>query len=291
MKIKLTTELKASGMALQTLKNQDQFKRNNALEAEITHIHDTYGQATKTYEKIIDERIQKSDTTELEKKFSQSLAYLSDKNYASSSALLTQIDVDVQAATAKRAAALVVVNNPIASVNTPVNNSPPGSGYSRQQVQSDIGSYLVDIISADMGSTRVIVDTASDNDCHDNCPTLPLGTYAARSGAFAGVNANYFCPAEYPSCAGKTGSFDLLVMNKNKHYFNADNNVYSNNPVVVFGSGFVRFIGQASGWGRDTSVDGVLSNYPLLLSGGSIAFNGDGDPKKGSRRNRSFVAF
>ena len=49
-------------------------------------------------------------------------------------------------------------------------------------------------------------------------------------------------------------------------------------------------IGSGSGWGRDTGVDGVLMNYPLLVSGGSIAFGGDDDPKKGSKGSRSFVA-
>ncbi len=78
-------------------------------------------------------------------------------------------------------------------------------------------------------------------------------------------------------------------MNKNKIYFNSENNVYSNVPVAVFGSGFARFIGASSGWGRDTSVDSVIANQPLLLSGGNIVFGGDGDPKKGSKGSRSFI--
>lgn len=144
-------------------------------------------------------------------------------------------------------------------------------------------------MSADLNSTRVIVNTASDSDCRDNCPVLPLGTYVARNGAFAGINGSYFCPASYPTCAGKTNSYDTLLMNKNKTYFNSDNNVYSNVPVAVFGSGFARFIGASSGWGRDTSVDAVIANQPLLVSGGNVVFGGDGDPKKGSRGPRSFV--
>jgi exopolysaccharide biosynthesis protein len=156
-------------------------------------------------------------------------------------------------------------------------------------VKSDIGDFAVSIISADLGSTRVIVDTASDGDCHDNCPVLSLGDYAGRNGAFAGINGSYFCPASYPSCVGKSNSFDTLVMNKNKKYINSDNNVYSTVPVAVFGSGYARFIGASSGWGRDTGVDGVIANQPLLLSGGNVAFNGDGDPKKGSKGARSFV--
>ena len=173
--------------------------------------------------------------------------------------------------------------------STPTNNTPPGSGYSRQAVQSEIGTYTLDIISADLSSTRVIVDTASESDCRDNCPVLSLADYVGRNGAFAGINGSYFCPASYPSCAGKTNSFDTLLMNKNKVYFNSENNVYSNVPVAVFGNGFARFISASSGWGRDTSIDAVIANQPLLLSGGNVVFGGDGDPKKGSKGSRSFI--
>jgi exopolysaccharide biosynthesis protein len=157
-------------------------------------------------------------------------------------------------------------------------------------VQTDAGAFTVSIISADINSTRVIVDTASDSTCSNNCPVLPLATYVARNNAYAGVNGSYFCPTAYPQCAGKTNSFDLLLMNKNKVYFNSDNNVYSNNPGVVFGGGYIRFLSAVSGWGRDTGIDSMISNYPLLVSGGNVAFGGDSDPKHGSRGNRGFVA-
>lgn len=78
-------------------------------------------------------------------------------------------------------------------------------------------------------------------------------------------------------------------MNKNKVYFNSDNNVYSTVPAVIFQNGSMRFVGRSLDWGRDTGVDGVLAMQPLLVSGGNIAFNGDGEPKRGSKGNRSFV--
>lgn len=78
-------------------------------------------------------------------------------------------------------------------------------------------------------------------------------------------------------------------MNKNKVYFNSDNNVYSTVPAVIFLSGSMRFVGRSLDWGRDTSPDGVLAMQPLLVSGGTVVFGGDGDPKKGSKGNRSFV--
>ena len=111
----------------------------------------------------------------------------------------------------------------------------------------------------------------------------------SRSGGFAGINGPYFCPAEYPSCVGKTNSFDTLLMNKKKTYFNSDNNVYSTVPAVIFSGNSARFVGQSLEWGRDTGVDSVIAAQPLLLSNGDIRFGGDGDPKKGGRGARSFI--
>jgi len=147
----------------------------------------------------------------------------------------------------------------------------------------------VDIITADLNSTRVIVDTASDSDCTNNCPVLPLATYVSRSGAYAGVNGSYFCPADYASCADKSNSYDTLAMNKNKVYFNSSNNVYSSVPAVIFQGNSARFVGQSSQWGRDSGVDAVLANHPMTLAGGNVIFGGNSDPKQGSRGNRSFV--
>lgn len=175
------------------------------------------------------------------------------------------------------------------SVPAPVNNTPPGSGYSVQSVQSEKGTFRVAIVAADLGSTRVIVDTASDSTCTSDCPVLSLGEYASRNGAYAGVNGSYFCPADYASCADKKNSFDTLLMNKNKVYFNSDNNVFSTVPAVIFGYGTIRFVGQSLEWGRDTSADSVIANYPMLVQGGNIAYSGSGDGKLTSKGGRSFV--
>ncbi len=279
-------KLSQTSKELTALKNQDQVKRNNELQATIKSIESSYKNVIKTYEIVQDLKAQKQKTDIYDKSLTQSLSYLANRNYASAEATLTTLNKQIAADQAK-AQATVVASAPVANATS--SNTPPGSGFAVQKVSTDIGEYTVALVAADMGSTKIIVDTASDSDCRDNCPVLSLGDYVSRNGAFAGVNGSYFCPAEYPSCAGKTGSFDLLAMNKNKNYLNSDNNVYSTNPAVIFQSGSMRFVGQASQWGRDTGVDGVLSNYPLLVSGGNIAFSGDGDPKKGSKGSRSFV--
>jgi len=273
---------------LTALQNVDQYKRNNELQATMSAIQKTFTQTISTYQDLLDLKQNLKDTSSYDTLFAQILKYLSDRNYASGAATLDQLNQQIADENAKLAAASAPAV--VAPQNVTASNTPPGSGYSRQSVNTGNGTFVVDIIAADMGSTKVVVDTASSSDCSNNCPTLPLSDYVSRNGAYAGINGNFFCPADYPSCAGKTGSFDLLVMNKNKVYFNSSNNVYSTNPVVVFGSGFVRFIGQAENWGRDTSVDSVLSNFPLLVSGDNVVFSGSDDPKFGSKGSRGFVA-
>lgn len=268
---------------LSDLQNQDQVKINRDLSAEIKQIQTTYKQAVADYQDLLDLKNISKKTDKFDAAFAKSLTLLADRNYASASALLTQLKQDIDSEQAKLGASFSIPANVASS------NSAPGSGFSRQKVDSDVGSFLVDIIAADMGSTRVIVDTASDSDCHDNCPVLALADYAGRSGAFAGINGPYFCPASYPSCAGKGNSFDTLLMNKNKTYFNSDNNVYSSVPAVIFSSGGARFVGASSEWGRDTGVDSVIAAQPMLLSGGNITFGGDSEAKRGSRGSRSFI--
>lgn len=269
------------------LRSQDQYQINKKLEEEIGNINKTYKKAVTTYEGISDLSLSSKNSNELTRQFASVLSLLSEKNYASAQASLISLDAKIK--TEKDRIAALSLGS-VSLENLKQSNTPPGSGYSRQRVDALGSSYAVDIVAGDLSSTRVIVDTASDSDCKDNCPVLSLGDYVGRNGAYAGINGSYFCPASYPSCAGKTNSYDTLAMNKNKTYFNSDNNVYSTVPAVIFGGGWVRFVGRSLDWGRDTGVDGVLANQPLLVSGGQAVFGGDGDPKKGSKGSRSFVA-
>lgn len=283
----LTKKLQEISIKLNKLENEDQYKVNLALKENIKNIESSYKEAVVLYERIIDLKVQKQDTKALDKEFAQSLDYLSDLNYSSGSASLKTLSVNIK----KKEDELVISQvKSIPTQNITQSNTPPLSGFSIQSVSTDNGSFTVYLIAADLNSTKVVVDTASDSDCSNNCPVLPLSDYVSRSGAYAGINGSYFCPAEYPSCAGKTNSFDLLVMNKNKVYFNSSNNVYSTNPAVIFSGNSARFVSQALQWGRDTGVDGVLSNYPLLVSGGNIAYTSGGDAKYSPKGTRTFIA-
>lgn len=279
------SELEQIGKELSDLASQDQLAINRELMDEIGKINEAYNEAVGVYDDVVELRTRGVNTTNIDKELSKVIAWLSERKYEEAKGQVVKITEMVKAEEQKLIAAFSI---PAAA---PQSNTPPSQGYSRQTVNVEgLGQYLVSLVAGDISSTRVIVDTASDGDCGNDCPVLPLATYVSRSGAFAGINGTYFCPASYASCAGKTNSFDLLVMNKNKTYFNSDNNVYSNNPAAIFGDGYVRFVSAVSQWGRDTSVHGVVSNFPLLVFNGNVVFGGDDDPKKGSRAGRSFVA-
>jgi len=265
------------------LKNQDQYLINKQLESDIKAIEATYDMAVEAYEKLLDLKAVTKNTEKFDDAFAVTLTLLSQRNYSSAEADLKLLTSQMLEEKNKIVASFTI------PANAPTNNAPPSSGYSRQVVQTDLGDFLVDIVTADLNSTRVMVDTASDGDCGDNCPVLPLATYVSRSGAFAGINGSYFCPASYPSCAGKANTFDTLLMNKNKVYFNSANNVYSTVPAVIFTGNSARFVGQSLEWGRDTGVDAVIANRPLLISGGQSVFGGSSEAKEGAKGGRSFV--
>lgn len=264
-------------------KSTDQVKRNDSLESENNKINKTFKLAVDTYENLVQLRENTKKTSSFDEQFSSILILLSERNYSSSSALLIQLKKDIKMKQIEIANAFQIPQNVV------TNNTPPSNGSQRQVVETEKGEFMMDIIAADLNSTKVVIDTASDGTCANECPVMALGEYAARSGAFAAINGQYFCPADYPSCSGKKNAFDTLLMNKNKVYFNSDNNVYSTNPAVVFGQGYARFLGQSLQWGRDTGVDGVISNYPLLVTNGEIVFGGGGDAKWSGKGSRSFI--
>ncbi len=269
------------------LKNVDQYKRNETLQATISAIEKTYKHAVSVYENLLDLKTQTTNTDDFDKLFAQSLSLLSQRNYASAESDLATLSDKISAEQQKIAAASAPSVN---TSNAPSSNNPPSSGYNRQTVTADTGTFAVDIIAADLNSTRVIVDTASDSDCSNNCPAFPLATYASRSGAYAAINGTFFCPPEYPSCAGKTNSFDTLLMNKNKVYFNSANNVYSTVPLVYFTGNSMGVRAHSSDWGRDTSVDSVIAMQPLLVLNKQIVYGDSSDSKFTNKGTRNFIA-
>jgi hypothetical protein len=91
------------------------------------------------YQRILDLKAQKQDTGDLDKEFAQSLNYLSDLNYASGSASLNLLSVDIKKKEDALAAAAIVKFS--CSKCSTQSNTPPGSGFSVQSVQTDSGNF------------------------------------------------------------------------------------------------------------------------------------------------------
>jgi len=276
-------QLNTTKEQLEELRSQDQFLINKELQEEIKNINKNYLKTVDSYGDLLDLKTKSSKTEKLDVLFADILKYLAARNYASAAATLTDFNNKIMLEEQKLASVVTI------PASVPQSNIPPSVGYSRQKVQTDAGEFMVSLVSADLNSTRVVVDTASEQDCNNDCPVLSLSEYISRNGAFAGVNGSYFCPATYPQCADKKNAFDTLLMNKNKRYFNSDNNVYSVNPAVIFSGNSARFVQKTLEWGRDAGVDAVISNYPLLVYSNAIVFEGDSDAKHNSKGGRSFV--
>ena len=276
----ISSELNLKKQELDSLRNDDQYKKNLVLEGEIKNIQTTYQKAVDVYEEMLDLRVEISKNQKTFNQFSEILAFLSKGNYASASANLSILEKEISSirtAIASKSAAVVI--------DIKKSNEVPSSGYSKQGVEVEGQTFVVDILASSLDSTKVIVETASESDCTNNCPVSTLADFVNKAGGFAGINGPYFCPAEYPSCSGKTNSFDTLLLNKNKYYFNSSNNVYSSVPALIFSGNNARLVGKSAEWGRDTGVDSVIASQPLLISGGEIRYGNDSDVKRTQKGN------
>ncbi|OGM05385.1 hypothetical protein A2125_02085 [Candidatus Woesebacteria bacterium GWB1_43_5] len=171
--------------------------------------------------------------------------------------------------------------------------SMPGTGYQKGSVATSIGTFPLACYGANRGSIRMVTDSASDSDCTDNCPVLPLDVYATRNGGVAAINGMYFCPADYPACSGKVNTFDTLFFNsRTKTYMNSANNVYSNIPFVGMNADHsIVFAGSSSSWGRDAGIIGGTAGNPMLMQGGGYAVNEGAldDKQRNVKSNRGAI--
>ena len=147
-------------------------------------------------------------------------------------------------------------------------SGPPGSGYSNITVATERGNFSVSVVSIDMSGVRMITDTASDNDCSADCPTLSLADYVSRNSAFAGINGTYFCPPDYADCASKKNSFDYPVFNTRLgKWINATNLFWNDRSMMYQEGGQMKFRRDAK---SGASGSAAIVNAPGLVDGGSI---------------------
>lgn len=270
--VEVKQQLSDKVIELENFQKIDQVAINKKNSDELKELKKILTNTIDVYSDIIDIRGDRKQFAVLDKLFAQTLSDLKQEKYSSASASLISLNTEIKKMTEVKVVA----------------NVPADGATGTQKVTTDNGEFTVRLISADLKSNKVVVETASERDCADNCPVASLSTLASRSGAFAAINGPYFCPASYPACASKKNSFDTLMMNRQKVYFNSDNNVYSNVPAAIF-STTSRFVSQSSQWGRDTGVDSVIAGQPLLVFNGQSQFSGDGDPKKSGKGTRAFI--
>lgn len=109
------------------------------------------------------------------------------------------------------------------------------SEYGATNIVTSRGAFGVHFVRINLANPnlRVYTLTATSGDC-DQCATKPLASYVADVNGFAGIHGSYFCPADYPSCAGEEGSYFWLWYNTlTKVFTNASQNQFNNGGSLV----------------------------------------------------------
>lgn len=257
-------ELNTLALEYENLKADDQVVKNLELAKEIDNIHKTYAEGAKLFEERADLVITVGKVNTVDKELAKFLSLLADKKWQEAQEQTQKVQSEIDKIVAANVSKVATI------ANAPASNTAPSSGYSRQKVTTGRGEFVVSMVVAP--GARAVIETASDSDCADNCPTKSLADHVRASSGFAGINGAYFCPPDYPQCQGKVNSFDTLAVNgRSKAVLNRANNVYSTVPLVASYGTSLSFYDQTVQWGADGSGGGGLANYPRLLRDGSVA--------------------
>lgn len=162
---------------------------------------------------------------------------------------------------------------PTPTATPPPSSSTAHSSYRRTSVTTDRGTFTADIMEFDVGpgKIKVITDTASDDDCSDNCPTLSVKGYADRyNGAVAAINGTYFCPADYSSCAGQVNTFFWKIKNPRLNKtINHDNGLGENDPFLTFDENGTAT--WCSHWGDCRNPYAGINHKPAVVINGQYS--------------------
>lgn len=220
--------------------------------------------------KIVQEQI-------LENNFASASASLIDINGALDSLLHAKVTADRIAADsakkkaeeAKKAAAVIKVT-PVPTQTTPDPNS-LGFGYSRTTINTKNGSFTINLIKVNLSVNKVVIDAAIDGDCANACATMPLSDYVSRNSALYGMNGTYFCPPDYPSCAGKVSSFDFpIYVNRLGRWLNQGNLYWTNRAMMTFSAGSATFYPAANAAPTGGFAAAIVSSPGLVHNSADI---------------------
>lgn len=116
-------------------------------------------------------------------------------------------------------------------------SSIPGANYEQRRLNTAVGAFTVDIISADLATPGMKLKTVTSTpaDCLNDCPVHPLQYYIDQAGGFAGINGSYFCPLDTASCADTDGSYFWMWFNSvAQSSVNVYQNQFNTGPLVAF---------------------------------------------------------
>lgn len=245
------------------------------------------------------------DTTGLENKVIASISALIDNsNYQVAESELIEVEKKLDELLAEKIAAdqkrlqksttpqIVTTPQPL-NLENPISVY-PGTTYQLKLVETPRGSFSISLVTIDLSNPtiKVITDTANDADCYDNCPTKPLASFVADNHGFAGINGSYFCPIDYSSCIGKTGSFDLPVKNTRLNKFINDRTLFwENRGMMCFGyDNKVTFFAETKNFSGNFPA--CIGNFPSLISNGRNILDDSklDDKQRTAKINRGGIA-
>lgn len=158
-----------------------------------------------------------------------------------------------------------------------------GLRYGATTVSTSRGQFLVDVLTLDRATWKIKTDTGNGSDCSNGCTTLSLLNYVNRRSALAGMNGTYFCPSDYASCAGQTGSYFYPVFNSfNRVMINGDRLKYGDHPMITIDLDNVpRYYPHAKDILGDspftpvdtTNIQAAIGNSPSLIENGQNILN------------------
>lgn len=159
-------------------------------------------------------------------------------------------------------------------------------------VVSGGGNYTV--ATYPIGGVTVVTDSASDDDCSNNCSAKPLAQYVSENGGRGGINGTYFCPPDYGWCSNKVNTYDFPIWNNRKRkWMQADKLFWGGRGMMVFRGGSPQFFVDAGSSGAPGGITGGIVNYPSLLAGGNDVLNEGAlsDNLKVTKGTRSAIGF
>lgn len=156
----------------------------------------------------------------------------------------------------------------------------------KKTVTTSRGSFTIDLVTIPRETYEMVTDTAETGDCENGCATKTLADFVAENGGTIGIHGTYFCPADYASCAGKTGSFDPPVYNTAVGIMRNEFDLpYQTGPMLTTNEdGTLWFYHRTPSFGTSVaayeSVSGkqlqsAIANYPSLVEGGENVVAGE----------------